>query len=79
MNVKEEIRNQIVGALAGAKFPIKTPEDLLAAFPAGAATKCKAGDVEMTAGEAGTLLKPEDFPFTSAGQVADTILSRAGM
>ncbi|MFA7071523.1 MAG: MTH865 family protein, partial [Methanoculleus sp.] len=56
MNVKEEIRAQIVGALAGAKFPIKTPEDLLAAFPAGAATRCKAGDVEMTAGEAGTLL-----------------------
>ncbi|MCK9278682.1 MAG: MTH865 family protein [Methanoculleus sp.] len=79
MNVKEEIRSQITGALAGAKFPIKTPEELLAAFPMGAATTCKAGDVEMTAGEAGTLLTPEDFPLTSPGQVADTILSRAGM
>jgi hypothetical protein len=79
MNVKEEIRTQIVGALAGAKFPIKTPEELLAAFPMGAATTCKAGDVEMTAGEAGTLLTPDDFPFMSPGQVADTILSRAGM
>jgi hypothetical protein len=79
MNVKEEIHAQIAGALVGAKFPIRTPEELLAAFPAGAATRCKAGDVEMTAGEAGTLLKPEDFPFTSPGQVADTILSRAGM
>jgi hypothetical protein len=79
MNVKEEIRAQIVGALAGAKFPIATPEDLLAAFPAGAATKCRAGGIEMTAGEAGTLLKPEDFPFLTAGEVAETILSRAGM
>ncbi|WP_292406616.1 MULTISPECIES: MTH865 family protein [unclassified Methanoculleus] len=79
MSVKEEIRTQIIGALAGAKFPIKTPEALLAAFPMGAATKCKAGDVKMTAGEAGALLKPDDFPFTSAGQVADTILSRAGL
>jgi hypothetical protein len=33
----------------------------------------------MTAGEAGKLLKPEDFPFKNATQVADTILKRAGM
>jgi hypothetical protein len=33
----------------------------------------------MTAGEAGKLLKPEDFPFKDAEQVADTILKRAGM
>ena len=36
MKVKEEIHAQIVGALAGTKFPIKTPEALLAAFPQGA-------------------------------------------
>ena len=53
MNVKEEIHSQIVGALADASFPINSPEDLLAAMPAGADTKCKAGDVEITAGEAG--------------------------
>lgn len=79
MNVKEEIHTQIVGALAGAKFPIKTPEELLAAMPAGADTKCKAGDLEMTAGQAGQLLKASDFPFTSAHQVADVILERAGL
>ena len=33
----------------------------------------------MTAGEAGKLLKAEDFPFKSAEQVADTILKRAGL
>ncbi|MDN7024995.1 hypothetical protein FGU65_08865 [Methanoculleus sp. FWC-SCC1] len=65
--------------MTGATFPIGTPEEPLAAFPDGAATTCRAGDVEMTAGEAGGLLKPEDFPFTGPGQVADTILSRAGM
>ena len=79
MSVKEEIRGQIIGALSGAKFPIALPEALLAAFPRGAATTCKSGDVEMTAGEAGKLLKAEDFPFKSAEQVADTILNRAGM
>ena len=79
MSVKEEIRGQIIGALASARFPIATPEGLLAAFPNGADTKCKAGDVEMTAGQAGQLLKANDFPFRSAEQVADTILSRAGL
>lgn len=79
MSVKEEIRGQIIGALGTASFPIATPEALLAAFPSGAETKCKAGDVEMTAGQAGKLLNADDFPFQSAEQVADTILSRAGL
>ena len=79
VDVKKEIRAQIVGALKGAKFPIKTPTALLKAFPMGAKTTCQAGDVKMTAGEAGKLLKPEDFPFKSAQQVADTISKRAGM
>jgi hypothetical protein len=58
MSVKEDIHSQILGGLANATFPIKTPEELLAAFPAGADTKCKSGDCEVTAGEAGKLLKP---------------------
>ena len=49
MSVKEEIRKQIIGALAKANFPISTPQALLAAFPQGAATKCQAGNVAMTA------------------------------
>ena len=79
MSVKEEIHAQIVGGLAGAKFPIKTPEQLLASFPNGANTTCKAGDLEVTAGEAGKLLKPGDFPFKSAKKVADVIVERAGL
>ena len=79
VDVKKEIRAQIIGALAGAKFPIKTPTSLIKAFPNGADTTCQAGKVKMTAGEAGKLLKPEDFPFKNAEQVADTILMRAGM
>jgi hypothetical protein len=79
MSVKEEIHSQIVGGLANATFPINTPEALLAAFPAGADTKCKSGNVEITAGEAGKLLTVEDFPFESAKQVADTLVERAGL
>ncbi len=79
MSVKQDIREQITGALAGALFPINSPEELLAAMPQGADTKCKSGDVEVTAGEAGKALTPDDFPFTSAGQVADTIVNRAGL
>ena len=79
MTVRDEIHNQIVGALKGAKFPIKTPQELLAAFPAGADTKCKSGDLEVTAGEAGKLLTATDFPFEDAKQVADTIVDRAGL
>jgi hypothetical protein len=56
MGVKEEIHAQIVGALAGAEFPIETPETLLAAFPDGAETTCKADGVELKAGDAGKVL-----------------------
>lgn len=77
--VKEQIHAQISGALASASFPINTPEALLAAFPAGADTTCQGGDLKMTAGEAGKLLTAADFPFTSATQVADVIVERAGL
>jgi hypothetical protein len=79
MSVRDEIHSQIEGALSNAKFPINTPRDLLAAMPSGAATKCKAGDVELTAGDAGKVLKASDFPFKSARQVADVIVERAGL
>lgn len=75
-NVKKEIKKQIVGALANANYPINSPKELLAAFPNGADTTCQAGDVKITAGEAGKLLYMSDFPFQDAEQVADTILSR---
>jgi hypothetical protein len=78
-SVKDQLHAQITGALKGAKFPIKTPADLIAAFPMGAETTCQVGAVKMTAGEAGKLLTASDFPFKSADSVADTILSRAGM
>ncbi len=79
MSVKEEIHAQIVGALAGVKFPIKTPEELLAAFPDGPETTCKADGVELKAGDAGKVLKPDDFPFKSAKEVAEVIVDRAGL
>ncbi len=79
MIVRDDIHSQIVAGLKGAKFPINTPEALLVAFPAGAATTCKSGDLEVTAGEAGKLLTAEDFPFKDAKQVADTIVDRAGL
>lgn len=79
MSVKKELKNQIAGALKGANFPIETPEKLLNSFPEGADTTCQAGDVKMTAGEAGKLLTGDDFPFESAEAVADTILNRANL
>ena len=79
MSVKDEIHAQITGALKNAKFPIKTPQDLLAAFPDGANTTCHAGDIKVTAGEAGKLLKSSDFPFKNAKQIADVIVGRAGL
>jgi len=79
MSIKEDIHSQIEGALANATFPIKTPGELIAAMPDGADTKCKSGDFEVTAGEAGALLTAEDFPFKSAKQVADTLVEKAGI
>jgi hypothetical protein len=77
MDVKSELKSQIAGALAGAAFPIESPEALLAAFPQGADTTCEAGDVKLRAGDAGGVLTAADFPFTSAQQVADAIVDRA--
>lgn len=79
MGVKEEIHAQIVGALAGANFPLETPEALLNSFPDGAETTCKSGDVELKAGDAGKVLTADDFPFKSAQDVADVIVERAGL
>jgi hypothetical protein len=78
-SVRDQIHAQISGALSGAKFPITSPRDLIAAFPNGADTTCQVGDLKMTAGEAGKLLKASDFPFKSAKEVADTIVDRAGL
>jgi len=79
MSVKDDIHSQIVAGLENAAFPIKTPEELLSAFPAGADTTCRSGDVVVTAGEAGSLLRTSDFPFKSSKAVADTIVDRAGL
>lgn len=79
MTVRDDIHGQIVAGLKSAKFPIKTPEELLAAFPAGTDTTCRSGDLAVTAGEAGKLLAPADFPFRDAKKVADTIVDRAGL
>lgn len=79
MSVKSDVRAQLIGALAKAKFPIETPQALLAAMPNGADTVCQSGSVRVTAGEAGQVLKASDFPFRSKEQVADTIVNRAGL
>lgn len=78
-SVRDQIHGQITGALKGAKFPVKTPQALIGAFPNGADTTCQVGDLKMTAGEAGKLLKASDFPFKSAKAVADVIVDRAGL
>ncbi|KGK98708.1 hypothetical protein LI82_07630 [Methanococcoides methylutens] len=72
MSVKEEIHSEIVGGLADATFPINTPEDLLAAMPAGPDAACQTEDVRK-------LIKAEDFPIESAKQIADILVERAGL
>jgi hypothetical protein len=77
MEAGSELKSQIAGAPAGALFPIASPDALLAAFADGADATCEAGDVKLRAGDDGGVLTAADFQFTSAEQVADTILSRA--
>jgi hypothetical protein len=79
MSVKEDIRAQIIGELAGAKFPIEMPEKLLGSFPDGGQTTCRSGDVVLTVEDAGKIIKPNDFPFKSAKEVANVIVDRAGL
>jgi hypothetical protein len=79
MSVKDGIHSQIEGTLKNANFPINTPAELLAAMPNGAAIKCKAGNVELTAEDAGKVLNASDIPSKRAKQVADVIVQRAGL
>ncbi|KZX17318.1 MTH865 family protein [Methanobrevibacter filiformis] len=79
MSVKEDIYEQIVGALDGATFPINTPDELFNALPDGANTVCKSGDVELKASDAGEVLTAADFPFVSKEKVASTIVEKAGL
>ncbi|WP_105617309.1 MTH865 family protein [Vallitalea okinawensis] len=77
MSVREIIKNQIVAHLKDAEFPIETPDVLLGSFPNGADTTCKAGELIITAGQAGTLLNNSHFPFNSAEEVGETIVELA--
>ena len=77
MSRRESIKNQIINHLKKADFPITTPQSLLGAFPNGADTKCVHEDFQVTAGQAGTLLSQDNFPFTSAEEVAETIVTLA--
>lgn len=79
MSVRETIKKQIIGALKGSEFPITTPEALLESFPNGADTTCKAGDLVITAGQAGTLLNASHFPFNSAEEVGESIVTLANL
>jgi hypothetical protein len=76
---KVEFYAQITGALTSAKFPLKSASDLISAFPKGASTAYHVGDFRITAGEAGKLLKPADFPFMNAKAVVDVISQRANL
>jgi len=79
VSVKKQVREQIAGALINATFPIRSMDDLMAAFPDGVNTICQVGDLKMTAGEVALLLKDKDFPVRSAKAVADLIVDRAGL
>jgi len=70
-SVKDQIHGQIEDVLKNAKFPIKTPANLLAAFPNGSDTTCQVSNLKMTAGEAGKLLIASDFPFKNAKAIAE--------
>lgn len=76
MDVKEDLNRQIVGTLENAKFPLKTLDAFLDAFPDGKETTYKSGDVELKIGDTGNFLIAEDFPFESPEDVADVLVRR---
>ena len=76
MSVKEDIRNQIIESLSGAKFPINSPEELLEALPNGADTTYKSGDISFKFYTL-DVFNQDDFPFNSVTEVSDTIIHRA--
>ncbi|MDI9396069.1 MAG: MTH865 family protein [Euryarchaeota archaeon] len=79
MGVREEVHEQILEILKGAKFPINMLEELISALPEGMDTTCMIGDVEVTAADAKSLITEKDFPFKDAKQLADLMVERAGL
>lgn len=79
MGIREEVHEQILEILKGAKFPINSLEELIASLPEGLDTTCMIGDTEVTAAEARSLITEKDFPFKDAKQIADLLVERAGL
>lgn len=79
MEVREEVHEQILEILNGAKFPINTLEELIAALPEGLDTTCMIGGTEVTAAEVKSLITENDFPFKDAKHVADLLVERVGL
>jgi len=73
---KDDLRQQMIDAFEGADYPINSPMDLVPALPQGPGTKFESGDFSMTAMELNTKLGGGDFPYDSAEDFVDDVMSQ---
>ena len=78
MSKKRSVRRSLESFRERSSLYIRRKSSLNA-MPAGADTRCEAGDFAVTTEEAGYLLEYEDYPLSSPEQAADTIVERAGL
>lgn len=80
MSIREELFQHWMVALKGVKFPVSSKQDVYAGLPKGSdGNLTYQGLVVCNVGELfEKFLKPTDFPLSSAEELANTILDRAG-
>jgi hypothetical protein len=72
----DDLQTQMIEAFEGADYPINSPMDLVPALPNGPGTKFESGDFSMTAMELNTKLGGGEFPYDSAEDFVDDVLSQ---
>ncbi|UMZ74152.1 MTH865 family protein [Natranaerofaba carboxydovora] len=79
MSDKKILEQELKETIKNAKFPIEGPQELLTAFPRGADTTYKIGDIEISAEAAENLLKDSDYPLESPEEAVRAIIVRANL
>ncbi|PKL60831.1 MAG: hypothetical protein CVV33_00660 [Methanomicrobiales archaeon HGW-Methanomicrobiales-4] len=81
MGIRNELFQHWIDALSGVTFPVSSKQQVYAGLPKGAAGNLSIhGLVICNVGELfEKFLKPTDFPISSADELANLILDRAGI
>ena len=73
---KDDIRQQLHDAFAGADYPVSSPMDLVPALPNGPSTTFESGDVSFTAMELNSQAgSRQEFPYENVDPLVEDIMA----